>query len=654
MQKLLLSLTLIVLGTIIASAQDEASKLAAILNDPDASLYAKTLACKQAAQTATKESVPPLAAVLLDEALSHPARIALQIIPGPEATEALCNALPDAKGNVLIGIIGTLGERKDPAAVPKLVAFLDDGDKQIVYATAVALGKISTQGALDALLLRFKTFGIDIDKETLLVDGLLACAERLVADGKDMEALRVYGQIQSQRNLPVVLRSGAIRGLMLISGPMIGKELSKETTNEGMGNSLAKFEDGEFLAILEATRDLTSSDLTPGLVAALGKLDADRQALLLDLLDCRGDPAAIPAVLAMAKDNNAAAQTAAIRALAGLPNDETVAFLLATATGDNSANATAAADALSRMNCLRVAMLPSPGLEQKIIEQLKTVKGRSCIALVLVCQNRKIADATPVLLPLLSDDDNDVRLAVIAALGNTVSGENIEVLVEHILKPASQTEFEAVQASLRVVCFRTVDPDAVAAKLSAVYDDATLQAKCALIELFGALGGKVAIDAVQQAIANPAVQIQDTATRILGEWPDPDAAPVLLSVLRSEAGERFKIRALRGYIRIVRQMDTSNEHRFNMCMEALALAQRDEEKSLLVDALGRITTHASLAKLSEFIDQPAFAEQASLMAINVGKALRTQLPDDVAAVMRKIIDTSQNADTRRQAEEVLK
>ncbi|MCL2623575.1 MAG: HEAT repeat domain-containing protein [Planctomycetaceae bacterium] len=641
--RMLLPLMLLILGTVVASAQDEANKLATILNDPNASLYAKTLACKQAAQTATKESVPPLAAVLLDEALSHPARIALQQIPGPEATAALCNALPDAKGDVLIGIIGTLGERQDPAAVAQLEAFLDPDDKQIVYATAVALGKIASDDALVALQKRFEA--ADIDKKALLVDGLLACAERMIADDKAKEAIRVYEQIQIQRDLPVVLRCGAIRGSMLILGPRFGKEVPNEETNVNMGISLVAIEDGEFLAVLEATRDLTSANLTPGLLGMLSRLDADYQKLLLDLLDCRGDAAAIPAVLAMAKDNNAAAQTAAIRALAGMPNDEVITFLLATATGDNAANATAAADALSRMQ--------SPGLEQKIIEQLKTVNGKSCIPLVQVCGLRKISDVTPVLLPLLSDADNDVRLAVIAALGNTVSGENIEVLVAHVLKPASETEFEAVKASLRVVCFRTVDPDATAAKLEAVYGDASLQAKCALIELFGALGGKVAITAVQQAIANPAVQIQDTATRVLGEWPDPDAAPVLLSVLRSEADERFKIRALRGYIRIVRQMDTSNEHRFNMCMEALALAQRDEEKTLLVDALGRITTAASLAKLSEFIDQPTFAEQASLMAISVGKALRTQLPDDVTAVMQKIIATTQNADTRRQAEEVL-
>jgi HEAT repeat protein len=256
-------------------------------------------------------------------------------------------------------------------------------------------------------------------------------------------------------------------------------------------------------------------------------------------------------------------------------------------------------------------------------------------------------------LPLLADADDNVRLAVIAALGNTVSGENIEVLVEHILKPASETEFKAIQDALRVVCHRTVDPDAVAGKLVAVYQGASLQAKSALLELFGALGGKVAIDAVQSAVADPTEQIQDTATRVLGEWPDPDAAPVLLGVMQSGANDRFKTRALRGYIRIVRQMDTSNEHRFNMCMEALALAKRDEEKLLLVDALGRITIPASLMKLLEFLDQPTFAEQAAASAINVGKALLTQCPNEVATVMRKVVDTTQNADTRRMAEELL-
>ena len=634
MRHQLFTMILFIVPTSFMSAQDEAARLAAVLQDPNASLYAKTLACKQAAQTATKASIPPLAAVLLDESLSHPARIALQQIPGSEATEALCNALPSGKAGMLIGIIGTLGERRDPAAVSRLEPFLADKDPPVVRAAAAALGKIGSPDALTALKKQFEN--VSVDQKTLLIDGLLACAERSSANGKSAEAVAVYRQVQDQRELPITARTGAIRGLLLTLGADAGKDLEQK---------LADTEDGVYLAMLHATRDLKSPAITPILLAALPKLDADRQALLLDLLDCRGDAAARPVVLSMAKDGNCPAQTAAIRALAGLPDDTVVEFLLATATGENEAAAKAAADALTRMK--------APALEQKVIERLKNTQGKSCIPLIHVCRNRKIGDATPVLLPLLSDSENDVRLAVIAALGNTVSGENIEVLVEHLLKPDSQTEFETVQSSLKVVCHRSVDPDAVAAKLAAVYGDAALQSQCALIELFGALGGKVAIESVQNAVTNPTEQIQDTATRVLGEWPDPDAAPVLLRVMQSDANDKFKIRALRGYIRIVRQMDTSNEHRFNMCMEALALAQRDEEKSLLVDALGRIPTPASLDKLSEFIDQPAFLEQASLMAINVGKAILTQHRDAVTAVMQKIVTVTQNADTRRMAEEML-
>ena len=634
MQRIFSSLIILFLLSPILLAEDEAARLAAVLQDPNASLYTKTLACKQAAQTATKASVPPLAAVLLDETLSHPARIALQQIPGPEATAALCNALPNAKSSILIGIIGTLGERHDPVAVSSLAPFLADKDPQVVRATAVALGKIGSADALTALQKRFET--VDVDQKILLVDGLLACAEHSATNGKSAEAVVVYRQVQEQRELPVWTRTGAIRGLLLTLETNAGKDLEQKLTDT---------EDGVFLAMLEATRDLQSPAIMPVLLAALPKLDADRQVLLLDLLDCRGDVAARPVVLSMAKDGDFAAQTAAIRALAGLSDGAVIEFLLATATGDNDVTANAAADALTRMQ--------APALEEIIIDRLKTTQGKSCIPLISVCRQRKIAAATPVLIPLLSDGTDDVRLAVIAALGNTVSGENIEVLVEHLLKPGSPTEFEAVQASLRVVCNRSVDPDAVARKLVAVYQDTTLQAQCALIELFGALGGTAAIESVQNAITNPAEQIQDTATRVLGEWPDPDAAPVLLGVMKSEADDRFKTRALRGYIRIVRQMDTSNEHRFNMCMEALALAKRDEEKSLLVDALGRIPTSASLAKLSEFFDQPVFAEQASLMAVNVGRAILTQHRNAVRAVMQKVIATTQNADTRRMAEEVL-
>ena len=46
-------------------------------------------------------------------------------------------------------------------------------------------------------------------------------------------------------------------------------------------------------------------------------------------------------------------------------------------------------------------------------------------------------------------------------------------------------------------------------------------------------------------------EIQDTASRMLGAWMDVDAAPVLLDLAKNAADEKYKIRAPRGYIRLV-------------------------------------------------------------------------------------------------------
>ena len=614
---------------------DEGAALNAILQNPDASPFAKRMACNQAARTGTAASVAPLAAVLLDESLSHYARIGLQQIPGPEATAALCQAIPNAKGNTLIGILGSLGERRDPAAVDALVPLLKNDDPQTVKVAAKSLGKIGDANALSALQSRFAE--ADVTQKALLVDGLFASAERLVAEGKTKEASNIYASIRAVRELPITLRGGAIRGEILTLGPAAGPVLESEMLDS---------QESDFLAAIGTGRDLAAPEMTMLFVDLLAKLDPTRKILLLDLLDCRGDMKAKDAVLALAKNEpDTNIRQAAIRALAGHPNDETIAFLLdlvAKPTDDLTASGV---DALVRMQ--------SNVLEAKIVDRLKQTKGQACIPLVNVCSLRKIAASTPILLPLLSSQEDDVRLAVITALGNTVSGGNIEVLAERLMKPDSNTEFEAVKAALLVVCYRTVDQNDVAGKLAAIYDQASLETKIALLDLFGALGGSVAIDAVHKAVADPTEAIQDNASRVLGAWPDPEAAPVLLTVMQNPDAQKFHNRALRGYIRIVRQMDTSNEHRFNMCMQALEFSVRNEEKLLLVDALGRIPIPQSLDKLLEFIDIPEFMEPACLSAVNVGRAIVTQHREKVALMMQKVIDVTQDPETKRLATEIL-
>ncbi|MDR3196485.1 MAG: HEAT repeat domain-containing protein [Planctomycetaceae bacterium] len=616
--------------------QDETTKLTTVLQDPNASHYAKTLACKLAGQSGSEASVAPLAAVLLDEKLSHPARIGLQQIPGSAATVALCTAASQAKGSILIGIIGSLGDRRDPAAVTALTQLLAEPDSQVVRASAIALGKIGNAEALQALQKRFSE--TEITQKVLLVDGLFACAEHLKAMGNDKEAATVYAVVRVQKELPVSSRCGAIRGEILSLGLNAVSVLNTEMSGSA---------DAEFLAALEASRDLTAPELTPVFLDILPKLNTERKILLLDLLDCRSDPKTKDTILDMAKnEQNTEVRNAAIRALAGFPYEDVIAYLLEQVADEkNTLFFDSIIDALTRMS--------ADELNTKIIEHLKITKGKACIPLVRICAQRKITASTPVLLPFLTDPEYDVRVVVLQALGNTVSGENIDVLIERLLKPSSKIEFDTVIGSLHVVCNRTVDCEAVAGKLAAVYDSAPIETKTVLLDLFGALGGQTAIVAVRKAIADPTEAIQDAATRVLGNWHDPDAAPVILEILQNPAAQKFHNRSLRGYIRIVRQMDTSNEHRFNMCLEAMKFVQRNEEQLLLIDALGRIPIPQSLEKLQEFLDNPVLAEPASLSAIAVGKAILTQQREKVAAVMQKILNITKNDETRRQTNEIL-
>jgi HEAT repeat protein len=106
-----------------ATAAPTEADLVAILQG-EADWNAKTEACRVLKQIGTAASVPALAALLNDDALSHYARYALEVIPGPEATKALIAALANVNDTHKAGIAATLGVRRDEAAIPPLADLL--------------------------------------------------------------------------------------------------------------------------------------------------------------------------------------------------------------------------------------------------------------------------------------------------------------------------------------------------------------------------------------------------------------------------------------------------------------------------------------------------------------------------------------------------
>ena len=174
------------------------------------SRVAKDYVCRKLAICGSAAAVPALAVLLLTEENSHLARHALERIPGHEASVALAAALPKLSGKLKLGVIASIGTRKEPTAIAALGALLNDADAAVVRAAALSLGVIGGPGAVAALR---STLTAAKGSQPLLIDALLSCAESMLATSQMGDAAAIYQSLDTESQ-PRIVRLAATRGLL--------------------------------------------------------------------------------------------------------------------------------------------------------------------------------------------------------------------------------------------------------------------------------------------------------------------------------------------------------------------------------------------------------------------------------------------------------
>ncbi len=196
-----------------AARQELEARLVAVLKT-GAPRAAKDFVCRKLQAIGTAASVPALAELLPDKALSHMARYALERIPAPEAAQAMRDALPKMDNALKAGVMGSLGVRQDAASVPALAALLGAADATVARSSALALGAIRDPESVRALQ-EAKPESDEV--KTAVVDALLGCAEGLLAAGKKSEAMAVFKAFAGE-DQPKHVRLAATRGLLACAG----------------------------------------------------------------------------------------------------------------------------------------------------------------------------------------------------------------------------------------------------------------------------------------------------------------------------------------------------------------------------------------------------------------------------------------------------
>ncbi|MBN1806917.1 MAG: ThuA domain-containing protein [Sedimentisphaerales bacterium] len=196
------------------SSSTELRKIESALLDvltSDSTRAGKQFVCRELSIIGTGQSVSVLGNMLVDEETSDMARYALERIPGTAVDEALRGALRRAKGKPQIGIINSLGQRRDKRSVRVLSRLLDDSDNEVAMAAAAALGRIADSEATEVLKGAAEKASGKL--QMVVLDSYLKCADQLVADGDKVKALTIYNELRKP-DMPKPIRIAAAAGLI--------------------------------------------------------------------------------------------------------------------------------------------------------------------------------------------------------------------------------------------------------------------------------------------------------------------------------------------------------------------------------------------------------------------------------------------------------
>jgi len=625
------------LAQTVAAKQDEA-KLIATLKSPDASQKDKLDACRQLAIIGGKDSIAPLAALLGDEKLSHMARYALEPNPDPAVSEALREALGKVKGGALVGVIGSLGVRRDAKAVPSLAKLLNDSDAVVARAAARALGSIGNARAATALQKALPK--ASAENRLDICEGLMRCAEKLVTAGRERDALGIYDQLQKLDG-PHQVRGGALRGAILTRGKG-GLALLKR--------SLRSSDYLLFSAAVQTAQVMPESSVTKILTDEMKGLPADNQVLVIQALGRRGDKGAVPALLATAKSGPKPVRVAAIEAATELGDAAAVPALVQLLDDGDREIAQAAQSSL--------AAFPGKEADAAVADMFQSSNAARQLTALELMGRRRMADSAAILLKAAREGDPQVRPAAIKAIGDLGSPEQLPALLDLLQDPQAAPQQGAVEQALVAVCTKAENPPV--GQLVGRLEQAEPSQKLVLLRVLSAVGGAEALEAVRAALKSDDAQVRSAAIRGLGAWKTADAAPHLLALVQETSDPAEKTIVLRGYLNLAGRGDLPVEQRLEMCRQAAGMVQRDDEKRLLLGTLGNIEAPETLAVIAPYLEDAGTQQEAALATLRIAERLLRgrNVPAEQAAQviepLEKLTQMALNEDLATRAKTLLR
>jgi len=546
--------------------------------DDAATLHGVYVACLHLTRTGTEEAVPALKELLGDERFSTVARTALVNIPGDAGVKALRESLKTLDGKNLVAVIQTLDLERDNFALSALMRLLEThaGNEEIADAVFTALSKKPTMEAVAHIIT--KQPHIPGNPSVQRVDAILNYANHLRQFGKERdtrEAILFFRGLSQEGSGPG--QDAAMFHLI---------ELDEEQGLSRLAALLQEETNISFNVPLRAVLELPSPDTGKTVLDNMHNLPVEKQAALIRNLGARKDSATIvPRLIEMlTQSENRELRLAAASALGEIGDVRAVDAILLAIGAEDAELAEAATESLK--------LFAGKEFDKTMVTLLDSDDKKLVLAALDVVGARKMVAASDKVKYFLADNysnpDDEIRAAAYRAFANAAPATPLDIhfvyasLKSRVSEGKNQT---SAQEALLALCRKTAEKDFPVVMFAALLNTSSPLRTFYLDCLFE-LGGEKAAEAIAKA-ARINDDLADKATQLLGQWTTPDVAPFLIDIAENHLNERYRSRALRGYLRVIRQMGLSVEQKVQMAEKALAVAQSDVDKQQAKEVLTR-------------------------------------------------------------------
>lgn len=584
------------------------------------------------------DAIACLQTYLTDQQLADPASRALVKINSPASKAALLNAFPKTNGLAQLSIIEALGlsQNKQAASALNLVAV--NGNQNQAKVALIALANIADASSAPVMTAAAEKASYFYENTNAIAANLLY-AEGLLKEGNTELATKIANQL-AEKSMATNQVHTRIAALKILT----------DSNKDNSTSLLLKAMDDTNSAYRIAALKFAVPYITPATTALwlnkLLKSNTETKVEIVNMLAISKSKEALPQVIKLLKNKDQQLKYAAIDAAIQIGQEQVLDDLYQVMRKGDSTTITAVTAAILRMK--------GNGIPEKIAAYIPKSKPEVQIALIQILATRAANEQVGSIYSLLNHKKPAVKQAAYAALKQMVTNKDLPQLFNLLNKTADQNELKELQNAIIVAVKGTENNasqvDMVLERMSA----APQEKKLLFYNILASLGGEKSLTSIAEFYNTGDAQSKKAAVTALALWTDNGATALLLKISKVSKDANEVNQALRGYLDLVRTASYTNVQRFLKLREAMAVAQTNAQKLLILKDMEKAKSFNAAVFAGKYLDDAALQQAAANAVMNIVLADPSYNGSIIKGLLNKTINVIKGGDSEYQKEAMRK